>query len=123
MSTHNHGIAAGAVVGRDHVSNRVRHRPQLQVDQFLVEISSTLGFAKWRRGDFREADLIRFDVRFVIGDIAKGLTDTRIREQFVNLLAHYLISKGTGSDSITGCDAILPMTLYLPGVTTLTSLS
>jgi hypothetical protein len=102
MSANHNGFAASTIVGRCHIADRIRNRPQFQLCKFRAEHLRALRFPKWGRRDLSDADLIRFDFSFVVGDIAKGSLDSLIREYRINTFAHYLISKTTGADSITG---------------------
>jgi hypothetical protein len=102
MSADNDGIAAGDVVAGDDIPNRIDYGPQPQIDQFFAELPRPRCLAVWRGRYHRQPDLVRFDIRFVIGNIPKGSLDPFIRENVVDVLAHYLISNVTGSDSISG---------------------
>jgi hypothetical protein len=102
MSADNDGIAADDIVARDHIPNRISYGPQPQIDQFFAELSRPRCLPEWRGRYHRQADLVRFYIRFVIGNIPKGSLDPFIRENVVDVLAHYLISNVTGSDSISG---------------------
>ena len=49
-----------------------------------------------------EANLICFDLGFVIRDISKGLLYAAVAEHTVNAITHYRTSNEAGSDSIAG---------------------
>ena len=81
MSADHHGIGADAVVGSDDVSNRIRQRAQPEPQQFFGKGGRTRGFAKGRRGNLRQADLICFDIRLMVGDELKCTPDAGIRRR------------------------------------------
>src|SRR2546422_6538108 len=100
MSAHDNGIPPKTIIWNDDVPDRIRIRPQSQVDEFLRKLTGTLGFAKrWGRYA-RQPDLIGFDCGLVFGDIAECLLDAAVREQFVNAFAHYFVSDDIGSGFI-----------------------
>src|SRR5438477_11439444 len=100
MGPGNDRIAAGAVVRRDHVADRIRCRTQTVFQQLFPESLGSRELPEWRRGDFGEPDLIGFNFGLVLGNEVKSALDTGVREHTVNVVAHYRISKVTASDSI-----------------------
>src|SRR5262249_38730667 len=111
MCAKNDWIGAKAVVGNDHVADSIRNRAKIELPQVVGKNPRTFALLKRRRGDHRNANLIRFDVLLVASQDVERPLHTSIGKDPVDELAHYfLTSIVNGSDSRVGLVVTKPTT-------------
>ena len=88
MSAHNDRIAVAVAISCNDVADRIGQRPKPKTREFVAEMARPFSFAKRRRRNSSETNLIGLDLRFVIRDVMKSLLDAPIRKDSIDAVAH-----------------------------------